>query len=181
MTSSLPDVIALVGFMGSGKTTIGKLLAERLGRVFVDLDTRIEESTGMSIPDYFKNFGEPKFRAIEAETLGAEIGKGRAVVLACGGGIVENQDNRSTLTGCCMTIWLDIPEAELIRRLRDDHSGRPMLSGDLESRIKLLFARRYSLYESTAGIRHSWESGETASATVDAITARLEAIAGKLL
>ncbi len=163
--------------MGSGKTTLGRILAEKLDRVFIDLDSCIETATGMSIPEYFKSFGEPAFRMIEHERLESEAGRGCASVLACGGGVIESQDNRRILTSLCRTIWLDIPEKELIRRLETDHSKRPMLAGDLEARVRLLFERRYKLYESTAHIRYSWKEGDSESTIVDALMARLEAIA----
>lgn len=176
-----PDsVIALIGFMGSGKTTIGRKLAERLGRDFIDLDSRIEESAGMSIPDFFKKFGEQEFRKIESATLKSEAGKENGNVLACGGGIVENPKNREILTGKCTTIWLDVPELELIQRLSKDFSGRPMLSGNLEERIKLLFERRFHLYASVASIRYSWREGETLQASVDALITLLGAEVDKL-
>lgn len=172
-------VIALIGFMGSGKTTIGRILSERLGRDFIDLDSRIEESAGMSIPDFFKKFGEGEFRKIESATLKSEAGREEGIVLACGGGIVENLENRKILTGECKTIWLDVPELELVRRLSKDFSGRPMLSGNLEERIKMLFERRFDLYASVASIRYPWREGETSQASVDALITLLGAEVGK--
>ncbi len=181
MNAPFRSVIALVGFMGSGKTTIGRLLAERLGRSFIDLDSCIETVAGMSIPEYFKIFGEPAFRAIEHDALVAETARGQASVVACGGGVIESQDNRNILSSLCITIWLDIPEGELVRRLRDDHSGRPMLTGDLEARVRLLFKRRYGLYGSTAHIRYSWKEGDSESVAADTIMALLESAAGRNL
>lgn len=179
MRDPLRPVIALVGFMGSGKTTIGRHLAGRLGRSFIDLDSCIETSAGMSIPEYFRIFGEPAFRAIEHDALVTETGREQSSVVACGGGIIESRDNRTILSSRCTTIWLDIPEGELIRRLRNNHSGRPMLTGDLEARVRLLFERRYGLYGSTAHIRYAWKEGDNEPAAVDAIIALLGAEAGR--
>lgn len=114
-------VIALVGFMGCGKTTVGRLLAERLGWRFVDLDTRIVERTGSTIVEIFRRHGEPVFRAIETEvldrTLGETVERRLSTVLALGGGTLTRPENLSRLRQSGVAIlWLDCPIDELIKR-----------------------------------------------------------------
>jgi shikimate kinase len=166
--------IALVGFMGSGKTTIGRLLADRLSLPFVDIDARIVEKAGMPIPEIFRISGESEFRKLESEMLGREAAPGLACVMACGGGIVEADSNRKILSETCLTIWLDIPVNELIRRLRDEAHGRPMLTGDLETRVRTLLERRNPLYSEVSSIRYDWMEGESPEASVGKILAILE-------
>src|SRR5262249_1706983 len=94
MTARLP-ILALVGFMGSGKTPVGTLLARQLAWRFVDLDDRIEESSGLRISEFFERFGEPAFRAVEADQLRAILGRAAEmkefIVLALGGGTYAQQ------------------------------------------------------------------------------------------
>ena len=113
--------IALVGFMGCGKTTVGRLLAEHLGWRWVDLDTRIVERTGSTIVEIFRRHGEPVFRQIEAEvldrTLGETVERGLPTVVALGGGTLTRQENHARLRQAGATIvWLDCPVDELLKR-----------------------------------------------------------------
>ena len=166
--------IALVGFMGSGKTTIGKALAYRLNLRFVDLDSRIVEEAGISIPEIFQKFGEKEFRRLESDMLMRETMAGHQVIMACGGGIVESEKNRKALTEICFTIWLDVPEKELLRRLKEESEGRPMLSGDLASKVRMLLDRRNPSYQAVASMRHGWTENELPEATAEKITTRLQ-------
>jgi len=114
-------LLALAGFMGSGKTTIGNLLARRLGWRFVDLDTVIEQVAGEAITDIFKRHGEPAFRRIEREQLGAAMGRAgefqQATVLALGGGTIAQPGNLDLLHAAgAAVVWLDCPMDELIAR-----------------------------------------------------------------
>ncbi|HIE23183.1 MAG TPA: dephospho-CoA kinase, partial [Candidatus Korarchaeota archaeon] len=84
--------VYIVGFMGSGKSTVGRLLAERMGMEFIDTDELIEKKTEISIEELFKRFGEDFFREIEARIL-FEVSKTLGVVVACGGGVVLRDEN----------------------------------------------------------------------------------------
>jgi shikimate kinase len=120
--------IYLAGFMGSGKSTVGRLLADRLGWHFVDLDEEIEEAEGMPIEEIFETRGEPEFRRIESEAIRAWVRKiesGQAVVMALGGGAFVAEDNRTLLMNNGITMWLDCP-FELIRRRIASQSHRPL-------------------------------------------------------
>ncbi len=104
--------IYLVGFMGSGKTTVGKLLAERLGWTFADLDDDIEAEQNTSIAEIFEKQGEDRFREIETEAIRKRVRmvrSGRPMVLALGGGAFVRQENYELLTDHGVTVWLDCP------------------------------------------------------------------------
>jgi shikimate kinase len=125
-------MIVLVGFMGAGKTTVGRLLARELGVPFVDADAAIEAAAGLSVPEIFSSRGETGFRQVEAETI-AELLARDDVVLALGGGALGSEDVLQALTGH-RVVLLDVPLAEALARVGGDAS-RPMLArpdlGDL--------------------------------------------------
>jgi shikimate kinase len=125
-------IVYLVGMPGSGKSTVGKELAGRLGVPFVDLDAEIERREGRSVPEIFASQGEAAFRALEAAEL-VRAGAQDPSVVACGGGVVLEPANRITLrnTGTC--VFLDVPLEELRRRVRPA-ADRPLIQreGDLE-------------------------------------------------
>ena len=104
--SKQKSIVALVGFMGSGKSYIGKMLAKQLGYQFKDTDQLIEAKAGCSIPQIFKEKGEPWFRNIEKEILNEELQTGNETVYACGGGIVLDEKNKTILKNRALTIWL---------------------------------------------------------------------------
>ena len=114
-------LVALAGFMGSGKTTAGSLLARQLGWHFVDLDTLIEKAVGLRITEIFERRGEPAFRQIEREQLEAALGRAIAhqepTVLALGGGTVAQPGNIELLREAgAAIVWLDCPLERLIAR-----------------------------------------------------------------
>jgi shikimate kinase len=120
--------IYLVGFMGSGKSTVGRLLAHRLGWSFFDTDEEIEHAEKTSIAQIFDQRGEPEFRRIEAAILRQHIAwveRGRPAVLALGGGAFAQIENRDTLGGRGVTIWLDCP-FEMVSRRIAQASHRPL-------------------------------------------------------
>ena len=138
--------IVLVGFMGTGKTSVGRELAETLGLTFLDMDDVIEERAGKSIPRIFAEDGEPHFRELE-RNLCRELAAGAGRVIATGGGVVLNADNirdysRTSLVVC---LWAE-PEAILARVAHD--TNRPLLAVEdkLGKIVSLLEARR-PLYE----------------------------------
>lgn len=137
--------IYLVGFMGSGKSTIGRLLADRIGWHFVDLDAEIEATEQMSILEIFETRGEAEFRRIEREKMRAlvrAIESGRPTVLALGGGAIVQPENYALVENNGITIWLDCP-FETVRRRVEPASHRP-LARDPASFAQLYEARRES-------------------------------------
>lgn len=135
----------LVGMMGAGKTTVGRLVAERLGRPFVDLDDEVAAQAGRSLPEIFAAEGESGFRVRETRAL-QEVA-GREVVAACGGGVVIAPENVARLRSSGLVLWLDAGPAELVRRVGTG-AGRPLLErpGDLDR----LAAERAGLYAGAA-------------------------------
>ena len=134
--------------MGSGKTTIGSILARQLAWRFVDLDDRIEEAAGLRISEFFDRFGEPKFRALEADQLRAVLGRAtetrESVVLALGGGTYAQQGAPEFLrTQGVPVIWLDAPVESLLARCMT-MSGRPMFRD--ETSFRALHAQRVPSY-----------------------------------
>jgi shikimate kinase len=117
--------IALYGFMGVGKTTIGKLLATRLNYEFIDMDTEIEKRMGMPISKIFQIHGEIKFRQIEAQLV-EELSRRDRLVIACGGGAIADPDNAEALRGSAKMVYLTASIEEIIRRTSLDNS-RPLL------------------------------------------------------
>lgn len=120
--------IYLVGFMGSGKSTVGRLLAHRLGWSFFDMDHEIEASEGTTIREIFETRGEPEFRRIETTILAQHISwieHGRPSVLALGGGAFARQGNRALVGDRGITVWLDCP-FEIVERRAALTSHRPL-------------------------------------------------------
>jgi len=117
--------VFLIGFMGSGKTTIGRLLAQELGWDFIDLDEMIERREGMSIESIFDTRGEPYFRRVEMDLLKEIVSKSRTVV-ALGGGTVTQDATWPLLRRNGVVVYLRCRVDELYRRLQDDHN-RPLL------------------------------------------------------
>ncbi len=134
--------IALVGFMGAGKTTTGRELARLAGREFVDTDEMIEVNAGMSIPEIFARRGESAFRSLERSAIGklAPAG-GRGKVIAVGGGAVLDEANRRLLAEDCRVVWLWTPALTALSRI--DVATRPVLDpgGPLGSAERTLAAR----------------------------------------
>src|SRR5687768_15218793 len=137
--------IVITGFMGTGKTTIGRLLAEKLQRPFVDMDSEIERHFGKPIPQIFAEDGEPAFRILEAQ-LCAHLSQEKGLVLSTGGGALVNSANRQLLcetgTIICLTAGVDT----ILDRV-ESNTDRPLLAGTREERAQrirqLLHERRH--------------------------------------
>lgn len=141
-----PPALFLVGFMGSGKSTLGRLLAARLGREFVDLDEEIEKAAGKPIERIFAEDGEEAFRGIEHDQLVVQArraAEGSARVVALGGGAFACEGNRSVVAGAGASIWLDAPLETLWERVCAE-TQRP-LARDRE-RFEALYRRRLASY-----------------------------------
>ena len=138
--------IYLVGFMGSGKSTVGRLLAERLGWQFVDLDAEIERDAGKPIARIFEDDGEPAFRDLEREAVSREtcaVRSGGARVVALGGGAFIPERNRWKLEDAGLTIWLDLEPEKLWERVRHE-TDRPLARD--EAAFCALYAERRPIY-----------------------------------
>ena len=135
----------LVGMMGSGKTSTGRPLAERLGYGFVDADAVIEQAAGCSIPEIFDRDGEAGFRSLESQVLSA-ISQRHSLVVATGGGVVTQPENWGLLHSG-IVIWLDVVPDQLLQRLNADSTVRPLLqTADPETAVNALLDERRPLY-----------------------------------
>ena len=135
----------LVGMMGSGKTSTGRPLAERLGYGFVDADAVIKQAAGCSIPEIFERDGEAGFRKLESQVLSA-ISQRHSLVVATGGGVVTQLENWGLLHHG-IVIWLDVAQEQLLERLRADDTARPLLQQpDPAAAVETLLSERRALY-----------------------------------
>lgn len=134
--------IVLCGFMGSGKTTIGRLLKEKLKMPLVDIDEMIESDTGLTIFQIFEKFGEDGFRKIECDTV-KKASEMKNTIISTGGGSVLNPDNVTTLKSTGKIFFLDVTPETVLKRL-DGNTTRPLLQRpDKEKAVReLLNARR---------------------------------------
>jgi len=138
--------LALIGFMGAGKTTIGREVARLLGRPLVDLDARIEEVAGATIEEIFDREGEAPFRQLETELFLEASALAEPAVIALGGGAVTSPPVRDALRGRCLTVEIEIGADEAWERVR--RSGRPLARDETDFRER--FARRRPLYDECA-------------------------------
>ena len=143
-------MIALTGFMGSGKTTVGKVLADFLGCPFMDLDDLVVKKAGKSIPDIFAQDGEPAFRELEAQVLRKTVEKYEesTAVLALGGGAVLAPASAALLHEKTVCIYLRATLDTLLERLAGETAGRPLADDSLADRL----ASREPIYEKTAHV-----------------------------
>lgn len=168
--------VCLIGFMGAGKTTVGKALAQRMGWAFVDLDDRIEEREHKSVARIFAEHGEPAFRRAESSALRELLETGNAsqprssgsgLVIALGGGAFVQPDNRTAIEKAgAISILLEAPLEELRRRCQDDPRPRPLARD--EKYFAQLFAQRHGAYE-LAGFR-----ADTMGKSVEEVAAGIE-------
>ena len=139
--------IVLTGFMGTGKTAVGRHLAAELHAPFIDLDTVIAKKAGTSIKDIFATQGESAFRALEGQTI-AEIAHQDKTVIPSGGGALSDSKNRELLEKSGILVCLTARMGTLLERLKDDPT-RPLLSGEnLEQKVERLMQERQSIYAS---------------------------------
>ncbi len=150
--------IALYGFMGAGKTSLGSILAQRLGYEFIDLDREIEKHTGMAINDYFEKYGETQFRKIEHQILKNIIKVEREnIILSLGGGSILQPSNRKILELMnYKNVYIDVAPSILIQRLKKHKETRPLLKNiadnELDLFIEALLSARKPVYENVADL-----------------------------
>lgn len=164
-----PANIYLVGLMGAGKTSVGKLLARRLGKIFCDSDHEIERATGVRIPVIFEIEGEPGFRNRESRML-IELTKRNNIVLATGGGVILAEQNRRLLQSLPgKVVYLRATPPDLWQRTRHDRN-RPLLqTPDPLARLSELFQERDPLYREVADV-----IVDTGNQSVSSLAHRLE-------
>lgn len=170
-------MIVLVGFMAAGKSTVGRLLAERLGWEFVDLDDHILARTGRTPARIIRDDGEAAFRAVEAEATRELAGRER-LVLAPGGGWGVDPRTMVDLGAGSIRIWLRIPAAEAVRRAEADSADRPLLGdpGTRLERAEALLRERETSYETADHVVDA--AGRAPDEVVDAILAWLRGGSG---
>lgn len=163
--------IVLTGFMGAGKSTIGRRLATRIGWNFLDLDYHIEQRTGATIPDLFSQHGEPHFRRLESTALASALGLSHTVV-ALGGGAPEELTNRLLVeqTPATFSVFLDAPFSTLFDRCMLQDITRPVLADPAQAQLR--FARRRPFYTLISQLTVD-TSAQAPEETVDAILATL--------
>ena len=150
-SAALSRNVILIGFMGSGKSSVGRLLATDLGFQFVDTDAMVVEAAGMQISDLFAQYGEGVFRDYESEALGALFPRDR-IVVATGGGIVIRESNRSLLHRLGLVVALTASEEVIFERVSRNNK-RPLLQTENpRETISKLLAARAPLYASTADL-----------------------------
>ncbi len=140
--------IFLVGFMGAGKTTLGRLLAARLGWPFHDVDTAVEESEGASVLRIFRERGEPYFRGAEIRALQALAAEPGPAVIACGGGTFCDAGNQEVMRAHGLSVWVDTPFETIWARREALARERPLAGS--ESGMRALYTRRLPFYRMAA-------------------------------
>lgn len=163
--------IVLTGFMGAGKSTVGRILAARIGWTFLDLDAHLEQRTGATIPQLFERHGEAHFRRLESSALASALAASRTV-LALGGGAPEALTNRLLLeqTPATLTIFLDAPFPTLFDRCMLQDIARPVLEDPAAAQLR--FTRRHPLYSRLARLTLD-TTAQSPEDTVDALLAAL--------
>jgi shikimate kinase len=161
--------IYIAGFMGSGKSTVGRLLADQLGWDFVDLDAEIERAQVTTIARIFEERGEPEFRRIETQMMGRWVRRiegGVPTVVALGGGAFVHAGNFELIENHGVSIWLDCSFEEVIRRISDLPLDRP-LARDPEGFRKLYEDRREGYARADYRIEGSCEPGDAVTAILN--------------
>lgn len=155
MTPSSPPLaegahLVLVGMMGSGKTTAGRIVAEALGRPLVDSDEQVEVRTGRTVREIFESDGEPAYRVLEREALVDALDSEEPSVIAAAGGVVLNAENRAALRAAGTVVWLRARPDVLAGRVDGGQDHRPLLADDPAGTLERLAGERRRLYEEVA-------------------------------
>ncbi|MCL0094565.1 shikimate kinase [Dehalococcoidales bacterium] len=145
--------IALIGFMGTGKTAVGKIVAEKLGKEFIELDLLIEQRAGKTIAEVFQQDGEIAFRELEIEVT-KEVSEKKNVVIACGGGLVLNKINIDRLSKECLIVYLTASPGVILKRISSEENERPLLkTANKALVVQELLRWRKPFYEQAADIK----------------------------
>jgi len=169
---SRPGHIFLVGFMGAGKTTVGRLLAALMDLPYLDLDDEIQRVTGAMVSEIFASGGEDAFRIVETEALLGLSSVPKSVV-ACGGGVVLRPENRAALGEMGTVVYLQVTAAEALARI-GDASTRPLLAGPGGAlAVTALLGAREALYRTVADIEV-----DTAGQTPDEVARLIQSALG---
>lgn len=167
-----PERVVLVGFMGAGKSTVGPLLARRLGWEFVDMDARIEERLGMDVPTCFHTLGEDAFRA-EERAVARELLDRSSLVVAAGGGAFAGSETRALLRHNAITVWLRADLEAVLQRVPAD--GRRPLAGNRDIMSTRLREREAAYREADVTVETSDVGPATvAERIVSAVRQRVE-------
>ena len=137
--------IALIGFMGTGKTSVGKELADRLNMTFLDMDEAIEKHEGRPVSDIFANEGELYFRKVE-RALVQELAAKTGLVIGTGGGVVLDPDNTADFECSGLVVCLQASPETILERVRHE-THRPLLKGDMMGKITGILAKRQPIYD----------------------------------
>ena len=160
--------IALIGFMGVGKTAVGRVLAEKLRKNFVELDSLIEQRAGKPIPDIFQQDGEVAFRELELEVT-KEVATDENLVIACGGGIVLNKINIDRLRANARIIYLTASPGVILKRVANEEGQRPLLEvNNPIQTIREMLSFRKPFYERAADI-----TIDTSKLDIDAVAEQI--------
>jgi XRE family aerobic/anaerobic benzoate catabolism transcriptional regulator len=166
------EVLALLGLRGAGKSTVGRAVAERLGRTFVELDARVEEAAGLSLAEIWELHGEAYYRRLEREALAKILDGTPRVVIATGGGIVAEVATWELLRRRALTVWLKARPEVHWERVIAQGDRRPMANDPLAmKRLRQLLSERDGLY------RQAHHTVDTSHEDVENVVARVEAIA----
>ena len=164
--------ISLIGFMGSGKTTIGKLLAERTGYLFIDLDRIIELSESKTINEIFTCSGEEYFREIESKII-KKVYFNNKCIFACGGGVILRGENMKLIRKNSTVFYLEISPREALNRLKGT-SDRPLIqTSDKLKNVNAILESRNSMYEKYSDIIIQ-NDGNSAKSAVDEILKKFQ-------
>jgi shikimate kinase len=158
--------LVLVGMMGAGKTSVGRVCAQRLQREFFDTDQLVEAREGTTVAEIFSTRGEPTFRALERDAVAAACGATEPAVIACGGGVVLDADNRRTLRDAGCVVWLRAGAAALGDRVRSSSTVRPLVATDgavgATDMLERIAADRAGHYDEVADLRVDTEGRSVA-------------------
>jgi shikimate kinase len=171
-TAEVKTGVALIGFMGAGKSSVGRVLAKKLEKSFVDIDKRIEKKAGKSVARIFAEDGEPAFRELE-KAVTAGVARKTGQVIACGGGVVLDKTNMDALKQNAVIVYLKTSEGTIRKRVSSAKGKRPLLTGEKGiGAIAEMMALRRPFYEQGADITLD-TSRLSIEATADKIIERL--------
>jgi len=157
--------ISLIGFMGTGKSSVGPILAIMLKKSFVELDAEIEKVAGQSISDIFASSGEGQFRKIEKEIL-VKVLDHENIVLSCGGGVILDAKNRTILKKRSIVVWLNADAKVITERLMDNKS-RPLLAENVMESVSKLLKERIGFYRETSEVMVRTNGMETSQVALN--------------